>query len=114
MKASCYPDAFIFQKLKIFTNCLALSVSAFPFKTFFNIYVILNRFLTTCESRISHYYMIESVFIVIHKTVFSIITCSLGLRSKSTGRDLIFSREERGDELHSIYLHGCIYIHPSY
>ena len=40
--------------------------------------------------------MIESVFIVIHKTVFSIITCSLGLRSKSTGRDLIFSREEPG------------------
>ena len=45
---------------------------------------------------IGNYYMIESVFIVIHKTVFSIITCSLGLRSKSTGRDLIFSREEWG------------------
>ena len=40
--------------------------------------------------------MIESVFIVIHKPVFSINTSSLGLRSKSTGRDLKSSREERG------------------
>ena len=42
------------------------------------------------------YYMIELVFIVIHKPVFSMNTSSLGLRSKSTGRDLKSSREERG------------------
>ena len=59
-------------------------------------YILSLQDFTTTGVCFVLYYTIESVFIVIHKPVFSINTSSLGLRSKSKGRDLKSSREERG------------------
>ena len=42
------------------------------------------------------YYTIDTVCFVIHRPLFSIIACNFHSLSKSTGRDLIFSREEQG------------------
>ena len=45
---------------------------------------------------IADYYMIDAVSFVVHRPLFSIFACNFHSLSKSTGRDLIFSKEEWG------------------
>ena len=56
----------------------------------------LPRGLEKSAARGDFNYTIDAVAFVIHRPLFSIIACNFHSLSKSTGRDLIFSREERG------------------